>query len=95
MLRQIYNFYTPGVYNNYMKLEHPLIGMVIPKSFFKMFSNKDITFGSWVHSHVCIRGIENVDYTDFKHHSQYILTTWQDFWNGAVANKLRSIKPFL
>ena len=34
--------------------------------------------------------------TDFKHHiNQYILSTWQDDWNGAVANKLRSIKPVL
>ena len=29
--------------------------------------------------------------TDFKHHiNQYILSTWQDDWNGAVANKLSS-----
>ena len=35
-----------------------------------------------------------VPYTDFKHLiSQYIFSTWQDDWNGAVANKLNSVKP--
>ena len=35
-----------------------------------------------------------VSYTDFKHCvSQYILSTWQGDWNGAVANKLHSVKP--
>ena len=34
--------------------------------------------------------------TDFKHHiNQYILSTWQDDWNGVVANKFHSIKPVL
>ena len=38
-------------------------------------------------------GIPN---TDFKHHiNQYILSTWQYNWNGAVANKLHSVKPVL
>ena len=33
-------------------------------------------------------------YIDFKHHiNQYILSTWQDDWNGAVVNKLHSVKP--
>ena len=27
--------------------------------------------------------------------SQYIPSTWQDDWNGAVANKLHSVKPVL
>ena len=37
-----------------------------------------------------------VPYTDFKHLiSQYIFSTWQDDWNGAVMNKLHSVKPFL
>ena len=37
-----------------------------------------------------------VPYTDFKHFiNQYILSTWQDDWNGAVVNKLRSVKPVL
>ena len=32
-----------------------------------------------------------VPYTDFKHLiSQYIFSTWQDDWNGAVMNKLHS-----
>ena len=35
-----------------------------------------------------------VPYTDYKHWiSQYILSTWQDDWNGAVANKLHYVKP--
>ena len=33
---------------------------------------------------------------DLKHHiSQYILSTWQGYWYGTVANKLHSIKPIL
>ena len=37
-----------------------------------------------------------VPYNDFKHCiSQYILSTWQDDWNVAVANKLHSVKPVL
>ena len=37
-----------------------------------------------------------VPYTDFKHLiNQYIFSTWQDDWNGAVANKLHSVKPVL
>ena len=37
-----------------------------------------------------------VPYNDFKHCiSQYIFSTWQDDWNGAVANKLHSVKPVL
>ena len=27
--------------------------------------------------------------------NQYIFSTWQDDWNGAVANKLHSVKPVL
>ena len=35
-------------------------------------------------------------YTDFKHLiSQYIVSTWQDDWNGAVMNKLHSVKLVL
>ena len=35
-------------------------------------------------------------YTDFKPLiSQYIFSTWQDDWNGAVANKLHSVNPVL
>ena len=37
-----------------------------------------------------------VPYTEFKHLiSQYMCSTWQDDWNGAVANKLHSVKPVL
>ena len=39
---------------------------------------------------------DDVPNTDFKHHiNRYILSTWQDDWNGAVANKLHSVKPVL
>ena len=95
-----------------MKLEHPLIGMVIRKSFFLNIAKKDILF-CWVPSHTGIKGNEKTDsaaksaldlprakvgvpYTDFKHLiSQYFLFTWQDDWNGAVMNKLHSVKPVL
>ena len=37
-----------------------------------------------------------VPYNDFKHCiNQNILSTWQDDWNGAVVNKLHSVKPVL
>ena len=40
--------------------------------------------------------IITLPYTDFKHLiGQYIFSTWQDDWNGAVANKLHSVKPVL
>ena len=33
---------------------------------------------------------------DFKHCiNQYIVSTWQDDWNGAVASTLHSVKPVL
>ena len=39
---------------------------------------------------------DGVPYDDFKHCvSQYILSTWQDDWNGAVVNKLSSIEAVL
>ena len=95
-----------------MKLEHPLIGMVIRKCVFLNIAQKDIVFG-WVPSHTGIKGNEKVDsaaksaldlprtkvgvpYNDFKHCiNQYIFSTWQDDWNGAVMNKLHSVKPVL
>ena len=37
-----------------------------------------------------------VPYIDFKYLiSQYIFSTWQDDWNGAVMNKLHSVKPVM
>ena len=42
------------------------------------------------------RATVGVPNTDFKHLiSQYIFSTWQDDWNGAVINKLHSVKPVL
>ena len=91
---------------HHMKLEHPLIGMVIRKCVFLNIAKKDIVF-CWVSSHTGIKGNEKADlaansakvgvpYTDFKHSiSQYIFSTWQDGWNGAVMNKLHSVKPLL
>ena len=96
----------------YMKLEHPLIGMVIRKCVFLNIANKVIIV-CWVPSHVGIKGNEKSDsaaksaldlphaqvcvpYTDFKYLiTQYIISTWQDDWNGAVANMFYSVKPVL
>ena len=43
-----------------MKLEHPLIGMVLRKCVVLNFHNKDIIFG-WVLSHTGIGGNEEAD----------------------------------
>ena len=95
-----------------MKLEHPLIGMVIRKCVFLNFAKKDIVF-CWVPSHAGIKCNEKADssaksaldlprakvgvpYNEFKHCiNQYIVSTWQDDWNGAVANKLHFVMPVL
>ena len=45
---------------------------------------------------ICLCAKVGVPYNDFKHCiNQYIFSTWQDDWNGAVANKLHSVKPVL
>ena len=37
-----------------------------------------------------------IPYNDFKHKiKHYIPSTWLDDWNGAVANKLHSVRPVL
>ena len=65
---------------------------------------KNTFFFGGVPSHIDISGNERADsaakdgvpYTDSKHCiNQYILSTWQDAWNGAVAKKLHSVKPVL
>ena len=66
--------------------------------FFK-FAKRDITF-CWVPSHVGIKGNEKANATGIassqgwstSYQPVYILSTWQDDWNGAVANKLHSLK---
>ena len=85
----------------HMKLEHPLIGMVIQKCVFLNIAKKDIVF-CWVPSHTGKSDLDlprakvGVPYTDFKYLiSQYIFATWQDDWNGAVMKKLHSVKPVL
>ena len=96
----------------YMKLEHPLIGLVIRKCVFLNIAKKDIVL-CWVPSHTGVKGNEKADsaaksalelprakvgipYNDFKHCiNQYIFSTWQDDWNGAILNKLHSVKPVL
>ena len=42
--------------------------------------------------HVMV-GVPNTDY--IYHINQYILSTWHEDWNGAVVNKLHSVKPVL
>ena len=96
----------------YMKLEHPLIGMVIRKCVFFNIWGRGVG-GGGVPSHTGIKGNGKSDsaaksaldlprtkvgvpYTDFKYLiGQYIFSTWQDDWNGAVVNKLHSVKPVL
>ena len=37
-----------------------------------------------------------IPYNEFKHYlNQYIISTWQDDWCGAVTNKLHSVNPVL
>ena len=95
----------------YMKLEHPLIGMAIRKCVFLNFANKDILCWVPSHVGIRANEKADsaaksaldlphaqvgVPYTDFKHSiNQYIFSTWQDDWNGAVANRLHSVKPIL
>ena len=63
---------------------NPLIGMVIRRCVFLNLANKL----------PCEK--VGVPYTDLKHHNtQCILSTWQDDWNGAVANKIHSVKAVL
>ena len=77
-------------------------------SFF-YFAKKDIVF-CWVPIHggnekafsaaKCALNLSctkvGVPYNDFKLCiSQYILSSWQADWNGAVANKLHSVKSVL
>ena len=89
----------------YMNLEHPFIGIAIRKCVFLNIANKDIIFVgclAMLVSRVSKRQIQlqsaqvGVPYTDFKHLiNQYIFSTWQNYWNGALVNKLHSVKPVL
>ena len=56
----------------------------------------DIIFLAKMHFNLLYELICLMPYTEFKYLiSQYIISTWQDDWNGAVANKLHSVKPVL
>ena len=44
-----------------------------------------LTVGQWPSLSWCVYQTKN----------QFIFSTWQDDWNGAVANKLHSVKPVL
>ena len=88
---------------HHMKLEHPLIGMIIRKCVFLKFALKDIGIKGNQKADFAAKSAFDlpgtkvgVPYSNFKHCiSQYILSTWQDDWTGAVANKLHSVKPVL
>ena len=90
---------------HYLKVEHPLIGLVIGKYVFLTFANKDIV----VHSHVGIRSNETADYaakpaldlprvkvgvpyTDFR---QYILSTRKDLLERCDCELASFLKPVL
>ena len=87
----------------YTKLEHPLIGMAIWKCVFLNIANKDNSIKGNDKADSAAKATLDlshaqvgVPYTDFKHLiNQYIFSTWQDDWNGAVMNKLHSVKPVL
>ena len=90
-----------------MELGHPLIGMVIRKCIFLNFDNKLLFFVGYLailvldvtkrHTPLELSHAKvGVPYTDFLNCiSVYILSTRQGGWNGAVGNKLRSLKPVL
>ena len=83
---------------HHMKLENPLIWMVclyklcwVP-SHYGIKGNEKADFAKFALD--LPRTKVGVSYTDFKLLiSQYIFSTWQDDWNGAVAKKLHSVKP--
>ena len=87
-----------------MKLEHPLIRKCVFLNFAKkdmvpshngIKSNEKTDFAARFALDLPCTKV-GLPYSDFKHCiSQYSLSTWQDDWNGAVANKLHSLKPVL
>ena len=88
-----------------------LIGMVIRKYVLKYFVNKTLFVVSYqailvlgaIRKQTAAKSaldlprvMISIAYVDFKHHiKQYILSTWQDDWDGVVTNKLHSLKPIL
>ena len=62
-----------------MNMEHPLIGMLVRKCVFLNIAN------------ICWDPSQSDKYLI----SQYIFSTSQDDWNGAVLNKLHYVKPVL
>ena len=84
----------------YLKLEHPLIGMVKRKYVKKYFVNKTLFLVNYqailvlgaIRKQTAAKStldlprvMISIPYVDFK---QYILSTWQDNWVGVVTNKL-------
>ena len=65
--------------------------------FLSLFSFFFLSYFSFFSSSLDLACIKvGVAYPDFKHCiSQYIFSTWQDDWNGAVMNKLHSVKSVL
>ena len=90
----------------YIKLEHPLIRMVIQKCVFLNFANKDITF-CWVPSHVALGAIKrqlllpSLLWICLVSRLVYPTLIWNTilpnlfFPFGKMISKLHSIKPVL
>ena len=80
----------------YMKLEHIANKDIIFYGYPAIFRGNEKADSAAKSALDLPRVKVGVLYSDFKHLiSQYIFSTWQDDWNGAVANKLHLVKPVL